>query len=133
MKREVPLKWPKLLWSILIIAACTLFVERSSSNGPSILGIFGFFFVCWFVMLLSSMVVLLLRLFRVVSRGSFLYIFVAMAALFLAVCGLWLTRGHTSGYGFWVFLYFLTLAIGALMLIDIFLVEIPSFLDPSKK
>lgn len=133
MKHEESLKWPKLIWSLVIIFACTVIVERLTANHPSILGIFGFFFIAWAFELLLSVVVFLLRLFRLVERWSFFYIFTAAATMFLASCGLWLTKGYTSGFGFWIFLYFITLAVAVLMLIDIYLVEIPGFLDPSKK
>jgi hypothetical protein len=133
MKHEESLKWPKLIWSIVLVFAGTFIVERFTTNHPSILGVFGFFFVAWAVALLIRLVVFLLRLFRLVGRWSFLYIFTAATTMFLAVCGLWLTRGYTSGFGFWIFLYFFTLAVAALMLIDIYLVEIPGFSDSTKQ
>jgi hypothetical protein len=133
MKQDVPSKWPKLIWSIVIIAAFTIYAEKLSANGSSILGFFGFFFVGWGLAFIASIVVFLLRLFRVLHRWSFLYIFIASSALFLSVCGLWLSKGYQSGYGFWIFLYFLTLALGAIMLIDIFVVEIPGLLDRPKR
>jgi hypothetical protein len=133
MKRGISSKWPKLIWSILIIAALTVYAAKLSVSGSSILGIFGFFFVGWGVVFLASIVLFSLRLFGLLVRWSFLYIFVAAAALFLSLCGLWLTKGYHSGYGFWVFLYFLTLALAILMLRDIFVVELRGFLDRPKK
>jgi len=133
MKPGVSSKWPKLIWSIVIIAAFTIYAAKLSANGPNILGIFGFFLVGWGIAFIASVIVFLLRLFRVIQRRSFLYMFIASSALFLSVCGLWLTRGYHSGYGFWIFLYFLTLALAVLMLIDIFVVEIPGLLDRPKR
>jgi len=133
MKRAVVSKWPKLIWSISILAAFTIYTDRLSAAGSSILGIFGFFFVAWGVVFLASIILLPLRLFGLLQRWSFLYIFVAAAALFLSICGLWLTKGYYSGYGFWVFLYFLTLALAVLMLIDIFVVEILGLLNRPKR
>jgi hypothetical protein len=133
MKQDVSSKWPKLIWSIVIIAAFTIYASKLSASGSSILGIFGFFFVGWGIAFIASIVVFLLRLFRVLNRCSFLYIFAAASSLFLSLCGLWLTKGYHSGYSFWVSLYFLTLALAVLMLIDIFVVEIPSILDRPKE
>jgi hypothetical protein len=82
MKRGVSSKWPKLIWIIVIIAAFTIYADKSSASGSSILGIFGFFFVGWGIALIASIVVFLLRLFRILQRWSFFYIFVAVAAPF---------------------------------------------------
>jgi len=133
MRQDVSSKWPKLIWSIVIIAAFTIYANKLSAKGSSILGIFGFFFVGWGIAFIASIVVFLLRLFRVLHRWSFLYIFVASSALFLSVCGLWLSKGCQFGYGFWIFLYCLTLALAVLMLIDIFVLEIPGLLDRPKR
>jgi glucan phosphoethanolaminetransferase (alkaline phosphatase superfamily) len=133
MNPDASSKWPKLIWSIVIIAAFTIYADKLSANSSNILGVFGFFFVGWGIALTASIVAFMLRLFRVLHRWSFLYIFVSAAALFLSVCGLWLTKGYYSGYIFWVFLYFLTLALSTLMLIDIFVVEIPGLLNRPKR
>jgi hypothetical protein len=133
MKQDVSSKWPKLIWSIVIIAASAIYASKLSANGSNILGIFGFFFVGWGIAFIASILVFSLRLFRVLHRWSFLYIFIASSEFFLSVCGLWLSKGYQSGYGFWVFLYFLTLALGAIMLIDIFVVEILGLQDRPKK
>jgi hypothetical protein len=133
MKQDVSSKWPKLIWSIVIITAFTIYAEKLSANGSSILGIFGFFLVGWVIVFLSSIVAFLLRLFGVLQRWSFFYIFIAVSALFLSVSGLWLTKGYHSGYDIWIFFYFLTLALAVLMLIDIFVVEIPGLLDRPKR
>jgi len=83
MKRAVVSKWPKLIWSISILAAFTIYTDRLSAAGSSILGIFGFFFVAWGVVFLASIILLPLRLFGLLQRWSFLYIFLALAVLML--------------------------------------------------
>jgi hypothetical protein len=88
MKQDVSSKWPKLIWSMVIIAAFTIYAAKLSANGSNILGIFGFFFVGWGIFFIASIVVFMLRLCRFLQRWSFLYIFIATAALFLSVCGL---------------------------------------------
>jgi hypothetical protein len=124
-------KWWNLVWSVAILAALTIYFARIANQGSNVLGLFGFFFVCWVICLPGSVFIVLLRLFRVIGRAGFVYVFVGLSCFYLGNCGLFFGIGDIKRDVLWVALYWVTIVIGIFILVDAFIMEIPGF--PSKR
>lgn len=124
-------KWWNLVWSVAILATLTTYFARIARYGSNVLGIFGFFFVSWAVCLPISLFIVLLRLFRVIGRVGFVYIFLDVSCFYLGNYGLFFCIDDIKKEALWVVLYMITIIIGIFMLADAFIMEIPGF--PSKR
>jgi hypothetical protein len=125
------IKWWNLVWSVAILASLTTYFARIPNQGSDVLGLFGFFFVCWVVCLPVSLFIVLLRSFRVMGRSGFVYVFAGLSCFYLGNCGLFFGIGDIKRDALWVALYWVTIVIGIFILVDTFIIEIPGF--PSKR
>ena len=119
-------KWRKLLWSGVILLALGLLYKRAENGSESIIGMFGLLLISWSATIWMSVIVLILRLFRLLGRDNFLYIFTGATSL---VLGIWETYINIFSPAkldaFWFSIGLLTLGISIFILIDVFVEEIP--------
>jgi hypothetical protein len=120
-------KWWNLVWSVAILAALTTYFALVPNQGSDVLGLFGFFLVCWMICLPLSVFIILLRLFRLIGRAGFVYVFLGLSCLYLGNCGLFFGIGDIKRDALWVALYWVTVVIGIFILADTFIMEIPGF------
>jgi hypothetical protein len=117
-------KWPNLIWSLVILGAISACFSRIASHGSLVPGLFGFFFVSWAVCLPVSLLIFLMRLFRVIGRTAFLYTFMGLSCFYLGNYGLFFGIGDIKRDALWMALYWVTIVIGICILVDIFIIEI---------
>jgi hypothetical protein len=118
-------KWWNLAWSVAILAALTTYFARIANQGSNVLGLFGFFFVSWAVCLPISLFIVLLRLFRVIGRAGFVYIFLGVSCFYLGNYGLFFCIDNIKSEALWVALYMATILISIFILVDAFVLEVP--------
>ena len=114
-------KWWNLVLSAAILAALSIYFARIANQGP---GLFGFFFVSWAICLPASVFIVLLRLFTVIGRTAFVYVFLGLSCFYLGNYGLFFGIGDIKRDALWVALYWVTIVIGIVILVDIFIFEI---------
>jgi hypothetical protein len=124
-------KWWKLAWSAAILTALTIYFTAIPNQGSDGVGIFGSLFVCWLICLPVSVLIVVFRLFRMIGRTGFVYVFVGLSCFYLGNCGLFLGIGEINRDALWVGLYCITIFIGIFILLDSFIIEIRRV--PSKK
>ena len=124
-------KWWNLVLSAATLAALSTYFARIANQGSEVPGLFGFFFVGWAICLPASVLIVLLRLFGVIGRAGFVYVFLGLSCFYLGNYGLFLGIGDIKRDALFVVLYWITIVIGIVILVDIFILEI--FRIPSKK
>jgi hypothetical protein len=128
MSDRESLKWQKLLWSAIVLLALGLLYNRCDNRNESLFGMFGLLLMSWSITIWMSAIVLILRLFRLLGRENFIYIFTGSTSLIL---GIWETYINIFSPGkidaFWLSIGLLTLGISIFILIDVFVEEIPGF------
>jgi hypothetical protein len=124
-KIQFDVKWPNLVWSIVILFALTICSIGISRHGSYVPGLFGFFIVSWMVCLPAATIVLILRLLRIINRGMFPYVFSGVTCFYLGICGLFFGVEDLKRNELWVVLYGLTIALAIFILVDAFVLELP--------
>jgi hypothetical protein len=117
-------KWWNLVLSAAILAALSTYFARIANQGSDVPGLFGFFFVSWAICLPASMLIVLLRLFGVIGRAGFVYVFLGLSCFYLGNYGLFWGIGDIKRDALWVALYWVTIIVGIIILVDIFILEI---------
>jgi hypothetical protein len=113
-----------LVLSAAILAALSTYFARIANQGSDVPGLFGFFFVSWAICLPASMLIVLLRLFGVIGRAGFVYVFLGLSCFYLGNYGLFWGIGDIKRDALWVALYWVTIIVGIIILVDIFILEI---------
>jgi len=120
-------KWWKLAWSAAILAALTIYFTQIPNQGSEGVGLFGFLFLSWVTCLPASVLVVVIRLFGIIGRTSFVYVFVGLSCFYFGNCGLFLGIGEVNRDALWICLYGITIIIGIILLVDSFVIEIRRF------
>jgi hypothetical protein len=126
MSQNESFRWQKALWSIVILTAIVCWVVYTTQQHYSKLGAFPFFAIAWIVFTIGSAIILLLRLFRFCRRDAFLYIFLSLANLLLALSGFYFGIGDWPKTWILVIPYLVSGSLAAFMLVDVFATQTPS-------
>jgi hypothetical protein len=84
------LKWQYILWSVVVIFGLTLTAYVKYMRSDGIIGFDIYPYVLEPYVIISSLIIALLRILRVISNESFLYIFIAAVSLFIGAIGVYL-------------------------------------------
>lgn len=120
-------KWRYLFISILLLVACYFCLEYISRGNTNVPGIFGYLIIGWITLLPFTFVILTLRILHRLSKDSFIYMFSSLYICTLGSTGVIFAWGNGNKFGNWVYIYFVTLTFGLLMLSDSFVVELFDF------
>jgi hypothetical protein len=124
------MKWVNLLWSLVIVASCTLFCIwiNPRSAGPLGAG-FSFAVLAWAACILISPVVLLMRILRVMENAdTFIYIFMGTANLAIGILGVYAEVHSRTPFDFQVIACLaINLLIGGFAFFDTFIKTIPGY------
>lgn len=85
------MKWISLLWSVVLLGFIALSIGYVSSRpSQGIIGpAFGYALIVWITVSITSPVVVILRIFRIIrSASSFIYILMGTASICLGMLGL---------------------------------------------
>jgi hypothetical protein len=122
------MKWVNLLWSLVIVASCTVFCIwiNPRSTGPLGAG-FGFAVLAWAACILISPVVLLMRILRVMKKAeNFIYIFMGTANLAIGLLGVYAEVHSQTHFDFQVIACLaINLLFGGFAFVDTFIKTIP--------
>lgn len=124
------LKWQKLLWSIVIIFALTLYLYWLNTKSQSILGFSIYSYLAWPIAICLGLLVLLFRVFRTgILKDSFIYIFAGTANAFIGFIGTYLNfisliKIASSMY----LMYFSSILLAIFIFWDAFVKEIPGII-----
>ena len=124
------MKWVNLLWSLVIVASCTLFCIwiNPRSTGPLGAG-FSFAVLAWAACILISPVVLLMRILRVMKKAdNFVYILLGTANLAIGLLGMYAELHSPPKLDYQVIACItINIIFGCFVFVDTFIMTIPGY------
>jgi hypothetical protein len=132
MELKVRRKWYYLFLSLMLLAVCFFGLQYISRSDDNILGIFGYLMIGWITLLPFAFVILALRIFRRLSKDSFIYVLSGLYTSGLGSAGIIFAWGNGNKFGHWIFIYFVSLILGLLMFADSFVCELFDFIKSKK-
>lgn len=134
MKAYNDFRYQKLLWSMVVVVALFMYVARIIQHSTNILGGFGFFAVGGTLFSLLGLSFTILRLFRLIKRGSFVYIFTSTILAGIGAYGIYLLITATVKITVMEFFVFIIPAVlSFFMIVDVFIWEVPYIIPLLKK
>ncbi len=88
------------------------------------MGYLGWFSIAWVFSVLAAGICFVCRLLHLIKRDNFSYIFVSVIAFSLSLFGITMVDNRLHLVSIWGLLLFVGVLIGALMLADIYIIEI---------
>ena len=122
MEKESNLNWQKILWSIVIIFALTLaaYIRYNKSNNIISFWIYPYFI--WPYVIVASTLILVLRLFRIaISQESFLYIFIGILNFGIGVTGSYLIAKSDAKVSLLIHsMFYVSILLSVFIFMDVF-------------
>ena len=88
------------------------------------MGYLGWFSIAWVFSVLAAGICFACRLLHLIKRDNFSYVFVSVIAFSLSLFGITMVDNRLHLVSIWGLLLFVGVLIGALMLADIYIIEI---------
>jgi len=112
------MKWIYIIVSMFLHFLIAILFVRLSRFGSGIPGVFGWFFVYWLITLLLTALMIVLRLFKILKKETFAYIYLGVGCFLTGLFGLFAGVGDIHRDLLWFGLYLITIVIGSAMLSD---------------
>lgn len=115
------MKWISLIASLIILAIFTELCLRMVGRSTEVIGVWGFVFIFWIFCVFGGLIVFALRLLHILSKNSFIYIFLSVSCLYLGIMGLFLGIGNNKIDVILILAFNATLVLSLIMLTDSFI------------
>lgn len=114
-------KWQNFLWSIVIIFGLTLFAYTRFTKSNSIIGFDIYPYALSPYVAAGSLIIILLRILRVISNESFLYIFIATLNIYLGTLGAYLDASSEAPVSLLIHtMFYLNILLAIFIFFDVF-------------
>ena len=122
MSNDSNLRWLKILWSLVIIFAITLFAYLRYTHTYHVINFSIFRYFIWPYAILLSVIVLILRLFKLgISQASFMYILIGTMNFCIGLVGAYIVAASDSPVGISNHaIFYANLFIAIIIFVDVF-------------